>query len=217
MQTRNELRERMREAFVKAYPDKFKSLEDLPLEKMLTTLEKEGITTDDYMQVSTPVRFSYTIDKAGITLEGRVLDLCSASISIASVYDKEKVVCYEFMTDMVEKLSKKGVKTVQANIRDKYFPFKNKSFDYLFCEGFPLAPYTNKDFYESSAAIADKDEYVKNVIKEMIRVTKKKVIICSIPIMMHFPKKYEKRIEKWDGTYCIILLDCRKNYKKKKI
>lgn len=213
-----DLAEKMRAAFLKAYPDKFKSIEDLPLEKMLTALEEKGITLEEYRPIVTVTRFNYTLEKSGVKLEGKVLDLCSERISIASIYDKDKVVCYDFMTDIVKELKNKGIKAVQASIRDvkyKFFPFKNKSFDYLFCEGFPMAPYTNKKIYESAKMIKGKKTYVSNVIKEMIRVTKEKAIICSYPIMIHFPEKYEKKIEKLDLENCIIVLNCRKRYKNK--
>jgi len=214
----------IRKKFVEAFPDKFSSLEDLPISRMYKILEEKGISKAEYILIGTAARFDFTIQTSGVKLEGLVLDLCSADISIASIYDKDKVVCYEFMTEFVEGLNRKNIKVVQANIRDqsfygeekRFFPFKDNSFDYLYCEGFPLRPCSDKNVFRSVEKIDGQKEYIKNVVEEMIRVTKNKAIICSIPLMRNFPIEYLERMENIHSEESIFVLDCRKEYKNKK-
>lgn len=209
-----ELINNIRKAYVKAYPDKFSSIKDIPVSGMHDILKENGISREESFHIVSAERFKYTIKKSGVKLEGLVLDLCSANISIASVYDKEKVVCYEFMDEFVDELNQKNIKVVQASIIDKHLPFKNKSFDYLFCEGLPLMPYKEKGVYKSETMKGAK-VYIRNVIKEIIRVTKEKAIISSHPIIYYFPRDYRKKIEKANFDECRIVLNCKKNYKTK--
>lgn len=210
-----ELADKVRKAIVEAYPDKFSSLEDLPLEGMGKILREKGLKLEDYGPILTTTRFKHTIEKSGVKLKGIVLDLCSERTSIASVYNKNKVVCYDLMTDIIEELHKKEIKAVQGNILDPFLPFKENSFDYLFCEGFPMEPYKNKDVYESENPNMRATEYVRKVVEEMIRVTKKKAIVCSYPIALYFPREHKNRIEKVGLDGFLILLNCKKNINKK--
>ena len=203
----SELPQRIRKAFVSNYPDKFPNLKDLPMDKMFIIVREKGINDAEIKYITTTTRFNLSVEKSGVKLEGLVLDLCSERISIASVYDKNKVVCYDILSEVMQELKNKNIKSVQASVKDRAFPFKNNSFDYLFCEGFPMSPYKTKE--GKTSKIRNYDAYLRRIIREMIRVTKKKAIICSIPIMDNFPKKYEHRIEKRDLDEYVLVLNCK--------
>ncbi len=209
-----EVAEWMRKKLIEAFKDKVPEIENPNIRNIYDLLDQHGIPQDDYIRVSTSARFEFTLKKSGVKLKGLVLDLCSWKYSIATVYDKEKVVCYDIMSEALHELKEQGVKVVQGNIRDPYLPFKDNSFDYLYAEGLPMAPYYKVDVYLSGDLNESEEDYVQRVVSEMIRVTKKKAIICSWPFMHYFPNNYERRIEKIDLDECIIVLNCEDQKKR---
>ena len=190
--------------------------------EMYKTLKEKGISEEDIRVKGTEARFDYTLKHSGITLDGIVLDLCSGSISIACVYDPDKVVCYDYLNNIIQELRARDLNAVQADISDmrfykhrRYLPFKNKAFDYLYCEGFPLSPYSSLINKPMPTLRAEKS-YIKNTIKEIIRVTKNYAVISSSPLLELFPKEYRHRVDVKKTAESIFTLDCRKNYKKKR-
>ncbi|MBU4502615.1 MAG: hypothetical protein KKA79_08515 [Nanoarchaeota archaeon] len=214
----------IRRHYVKSFPEHFSKLTDLPIMEMYDILREKGISEEDIRIKSTEARFSYTLKHSGIALDGLVLDLCSGSISVGCVYNPDKVVCYDFLTEIMDKLKGRNLKAVQADISDmsfygkkrRYLPFKNNAFDYFCCEGFPMLPYSSTKVPYTPKGICSEKSYVKNTVKEIIRVTKNYAIISSIPLLELFPKEYKHRLDVKKTKESIFVIDCRKNYKKKK-
>lgn len=152
-------------------------------------------------------RFKKTLEMSGIKLEGKVLDLCSGDISIASVYDPEKVVCYEFLSEFVGELQNKKIKTIQGNIEDPFLPFKTNSFEHLYSGWLPMKTCKNKNLRYPTELTKTSKEYLYRIAKEIIRVTKEKAIINSLPFIRDFPNEFENRIEKRIGD-ALIILNC---------
>lgn len=190
----------------KEYPNKFPNPDDLPLESLIPSIEKKGISLIEIRSIVTVARFKQNIEDSGIKLEGLVLDLCSGEISIASIYDKNKVICYDLLDDIVQELNRKEIKVVQGNIRDQILPFKVNSFDYLFYGGFNMAPYKSRLNVKGTTRGLNLKKYVKNIVEEIIRVTKKKAIIT--PRIRYFPKEYENRLEKYEDL-SLMILNCK--------
>jgi len=219
----SDLVKRIQKSFVEKYPDLFPTLDDLPIENMGFILDEKGITEEECAYMVTEIRFKYTLEKTGVKLDGLVLDLCSGKHSIAIVYDKTKVICYDFLDSVVDVLNEKGRFIVQGNIRElveekkgkkrillkdkQWLPFKDKSFDYLYCEGLPIFPNADRTTLRSATCLEGTENYIKRLTEEMVRITKKKAIIGSGPFVDYFPKKYRKR-QKLIDDYTMVL-DCK--------
>lgn len=153
-------------------------------------------------------RFKEIINKSGIKLEGIVLDLCSGNISIASIYDQKKVVCYEFYDKIIKELKNKKMRIVQANICNEFFPFKSNAFNYSFSGWLPFRPATCKKNILPKD-IEDPEKFLYRITSEIIRVTKKQAIINSSQFIKYFPKQYSYRIQKQDTENALIVLNCK--------
>lgn len=154
--------------------------------------------------------FTKLLKVSRVKLEGKVLDLCSGDklMTIASVYNPKKVVCYEFYEKMINSLKENNISTIQANIRDPYFPFKSDSFDYSFSSGLPFRPATcTKNVLPKD--IENPEEFLNKITSELIRVTKKQAIIHSMLFVKYFPKKYSDKIEIKDISNSLIVIHCQ--------
>lgn len=158
-------------------------------------------------------RLKKRIRDSGVLLEGTVLDLCCGKISIGSVYCPQKVVCYDYNRGHLEALEYKGIRVVQGDIADPFFPFMDNSFDFSFGSGIPTIWYrTKKEEVNNSLTPLQekvkKQRYVKRIIAEMVRVTQQDAIIHSTFFFRNFPEDYFERVRREVGNY-LIVLDCR--------
>ncbi len=158
-------------------------------------------------------RLKKRVKKSGVELEGKVLDLCCGKVSIGSIYSPRNVVCYDYNMCLLETLDYKGIQVVKGDIVDPNFPFKDNSFDYSFGSGLPTIWYrTKKEEVNKSLTLLQekikKQRYVKRILAEMIRVTKKDAIIHSTFFFRNFSEQYYERVRREVGNY-LIVLDCR--------
>ena len=158
-------------------------------------------------------RLKKRVRASGVVLEGKVLDLCCGKVSIGSIYCPKEVVCYDYNMCHLEELDYKGIRVVRGDIVDPYFPFMDNSFNFSFGSGLPTIWYrTEKEAVNNSLTPLQekvkKQRYVKRIIAEMIRVTKKDAIIHSTFFFRNFPEEYFERIKREVGNY-LIVLDCR--------
>lgn len=158
-------------------------------------------------------RLKKRVKASGVVLDGKVLDLCCGKVSIGSIYNPKKVVCYDYNMCHLEALDYKGICVVKGDIIDPYFPFKDNSFDYSFGSGLPSIWYrTRKEELNNSLTLLQekvkKQRYVKRIIAEMVRVTKEDAIIHSTFFFRNFPEEFFERVKREVGNY-LIVLDCR--------
>jgi SAM-dependent methyltransferase len=155
-------------------------------------------------------RLKRRVKASGVVLNGNVLDLCCGKVSIGSIYNPQKVVCYDYNMCHLEALDYKGISVVRGNIADPYFPFMDNSFDFSFGSGLPTIWYKKKkeEMNESLTLLQEKvkqQRYVKRIISEMIRVTKADAIIHSTFFFRHFPEEYFERVKREVGNYLIVI------------
>lgn len=158
-------------------------------------------------------RLKKRVKDSGVLLEGKVLDLCCGRVSIGSIYSPQKVVCYDYNMCHLEALEYKGISVVKGDIIDPYFPFMDNSFDFSFGSGIPAIWYRTKmeEVKKSLTPLqkkVKKQRYVRRIITEMIRVTKKDAIIHSTFFFRNFPEEHFERVKKEVGNY-LIVLNCR--------
>jgi hypothetical protein len=89
-------------------------------------------------------RLKKRVTASGVVLNGNVLDLCCGKVSIGSIYNPHKVVCYDYNMCHLEALDYKGLRVVRGNIADPFFPFMDNSFDFSFGSGLPTIWYKKK-------------------------------------------------------------------------
>jgi len=158
-------------------------------------------------------RLRRRVKNSGVELDGKVLDLCCGKVSLGSMYSPKNVICYSNNMNHLQMLCYKGMSVVKGNIADPYFPFKDNSFDFSFGSGLPTIWYrTKKEETTKSLTLLQekvkKQRYVKRIISEMIRVTKKDAIIHSTFFFRNFSEEYLERVKREVGNY-LIVLDCR--------
>ncbi len=157
-------------------------------------------------------RLKKRVRDSGVELEGKVLDLCCGKVSIGSIYNPKMVICYDYNMCHLKTLNYKGIIVVKGDIVDPYFPFADNSFDYSIGSGLPTIWYrTKKEEVNRSLTLLQekikKQRYVKRIISEMIRVTKKHAILHSTFFFRNFPEEYFERVVREVGNY-LIVLDC---------
>ena len=178
-----------------------------PLEELLQEMDKYDWSKVPDLRINESYEehasefFTYIIQKSNVVLEGSVLDICSGSVSLASIHDD--VVCFDLPEEIIKELRKKGIRAVMGDISED-LPFKAKSFDYVFASGIPMLPYKRTDAPQEAdfhkkyvpEKVRNDKKYIEGLIKETIRVTRKKVIIASLPVVEYLPKKHVEKIEK---------------------
>ncbi len=158
-------------------------------------------------------RLRARVNNSGVELEGKILDLCCGKVSIGSFYSPKNVICYSYNMAHLKILKYKGMCVVKGDIVDPYFPFMDNSFDFSFGSGLPTIWYrTRKEEATKSLTLLQekikKQRYVKRILSEMIRVTKKDAIIHSTFFFRNFSEEYFERVKREVGNY-LIVLDCR--------
>jgi len=158
-------------------------------------------------------RLRKRVNASGVILDGLVLDLCCGKVSIGSIYNPKRVICYDYNMCHLEALNYKGIRVVKGDICDPFFPFSDNAFDFSFGSGLPTIWYGRKreEAEQSCTLLQEKvkrHRYAKRIIVEMMRVTKKDAIIHSTFFFRNFPEKYFERVKKEVGNY-LLVLDCR--------
>ncbi len=158
-------------------------------------------------------RLRARVNKSGVELEGKILDLCCGKVSIGSIYSPKNVICYSYNISHLKMLAYKGMSVVKGDIADPYLPFMDDSFDFSFGSGLPTIRYrTRKEEATKSLTLLQekvkKQRYVKRILSEMIRVTKKDAIIHSTFFFRNFSEEFFERVKREVGNY-LIVLDCR--------
>lgn len=155
-------------------------------------------------------RLKKRVKASGVILSGKVLDLCCGKVSIGSIYNPKKVICYDYNMCHLQALDYKGIRVVKGDIIDPYFPFADNSFDFSFGSGLP-AVYKRTNDEEMGKHLTllqekvTKQRYVKRIIAEMIRVTKAEAIIHSTFFFRNFPEKYFERVKREVGNYLLVI------------
>lgn len=158
-------------------------------------------------------RLKKRVNESGVEFEGIVLDLCCGKVSIGSIYNPKMVVCYDYNICHLKTLNYKGITVVKGDLVDPFFPFSDNSFDYSFGSGLPAIWYRTKQEEKSNSLTLLQEKikqqrYVKRIIAEMIRVTKRDAIIHSTFFFRHFSEEFFERVKREVGNY-LIVLDCR--------
>jgi SAM-dependent methyltransferase len=153
-------------------------------------------------------RFKDIISLSKVRLEGRVLDLCSGDVSVASIYSPKNVVCYDISFDFLNCLGRKNISGVRGDVSSTYLPFQDNVFNYTFCAGTPMKLPCDSQYSTPEARLFFRKNYVENLINEIIRVSSDKAILHSVPLLRLFPEKYNDRVNLRDNESSIAVLDC---------
>ena len=155
-------------------------------------------------------RLRKRVNASGVIFDGLVLDLCCGKVSIGSIYNPKRVICYDYNMCHLEALNYKGIRVVKGDICDPFFPFSDNAFDFSFGSGLPTIWYrTRKEEASKSLTLLQekvkKQRYVKRIIGEMIRVTQREAIIHSTFFFRNFPEEFYERVKREVGNYLIVL------------
>ncbi|PIN70620.1 hypothetical protein COV93_00750 [Candidatus Woesearchaeota archaeon CG11_big_fil_rev_8_21_14_0_20_43_8] len=179
------------------------------LEKILADMDSyDWDSVDDYRQRS-PESYRLwrqhwidMLDASGLSLTGSLLDVACGPVSLGAYYPD--TIGLDADPKYIKAIRKQSIRGIIGDFRD--MPFDDDEFDYSVCFSPPLAP------YELDTLNIQRDlescELVKEVTSEMIRVTKKKVLIVHTYYANAFaPQEFKHLVEKRDTNY--ILYSCR--------
>ncbi|MGB3944291.1 MAG: class I SAM-dependent methyltransferase [Methanothrix sp.] len=135
-------------------------------------------------------RFESYLDQMGIDLEGRILDVACGPVSLACLYDD--VWGHDHSPSFVEDLAERGVPARLADITELDYP--SGSFSYVVSFNPPMKPFRRR---------GDVRVEVRRFVEEMLRISRKMVIIRSGPMMDHLPPECDHLVERRGRNYVV--------------
>lgn len=161
--------------------------------------EYDWDSVEDIERNFKPKSIKRTLKELEFNLDGLVLDVACGSIITALLH--KDTIGYDMDPKAIKSLRNKGYKGIIGNMVD--MPFEDKTFDITISFWPPLRPYNE---HLISQTLDDEKGFVEKVIDEMVRVTKKRILIAQPGFVKLAPEKYESLEEFKNGTYLIYSL-----------